>query len=124
MTSVIVLVYDLEASWPALGYSETSGIDSDGDATIDQTSASLSVAAYIVKRVDGIKTLVKHLVSGEYLEWDLFFTIAGRIHVCAEKHISHLCWKPMRSPSFLQMQLQLQCVWIKAEHRSVEHATG
>ena len=85
------MVDDLEAPWPALGYSERSGIDSDGDATIDQTSASLSVAAYIVKRVDGIKTLVKHLVSGEYLEWDLFLNIAGRTHsLCREADVPSL----------------------------------
>ena len=59
---------DLEAPRPALEYSERSDIDSDGDASIDQTSASLSAVGYIVKRVDGIETLVKHLVSREYLE--------------------------------------------------------
>ncbi|MCJ1429567.1 hypothetical protein MMC29_007482 [Sticta canariensis] len=101
-----------------------SGIESDGDATIDQTSASLSAVGYIVERVDGIENLVKHLVSGEYLEWSCSSTSLAEFMVCAEKHMSHLCWKPMKSPSFLQMQLQQQCVWIKAEHTSVEHATG
>lgn len=75
------------------GYSgrSVSTIDSDGDATIDQTSASLSAAAYIVKRVDGIRTLVKRLVSGEYLEWDLVFNIADGIHgQCREAHVPSL----------------------------------
>lgn len=64
----IAFVYDLEAFWPALEYSGRPGNDSDGDTAIDGICAGLRAAGYIVSRVDGIKTLVKYLASGQYVE--------------------------------------------------------
>lgn len=87
----IAFVFDLEAPWLALGYSERPGINSDGNAAIDGTCAGISAAGYNVRRVDGIKTLVKYLASGQYLEWDLVFNIAEGMHgLCREAQVPSL----------------------------------